>query len=262
MTNLGNMKGLVRQEQNVFRGFAAALYDLVSLNVHEGDGMFHGDSRHYLTCGASALNVIVAAIRLGGIDPRSILDFGAGAGRVTRWLRVAYPSADISVTDIRADDLEFCAREFGARAWPSGIQVDELSAPSRYDVIWVGSVLTHLSASKSERLVRKLLSWLQPDGILVVSLHGRFVRFRGPEFKYYGVGDAWTEIERGYFSEGYGYTDYPGQDGYGISLCKPSWATALAERLEGSRLVLLSERAWDNHHDVLALQNRPVNASL
>ena len=256
------MKNLDRQDRAAFSGFAATLHEMVSLNLHENDGMFHGNGRHYLTCGGSALNVIAAAVGLAGIEPKKILDFGAGAGRVTRWLRAAYASAEISATDTRAEDLEFCAREFGARTWLSGTDVDGLDAPSRYDLIWVGSVLTHLPANISERLVRKLLSWLRPDGLLIVSLHGRFVHFRGPQFNYYGVASGWEDIERQYLAEGYGYADYPGQDAYGISLSKPSWASSLAERLEGTRLVLMSERAWDNHHDILALQNRPVTAPL
>ncbi|MGX9182326.1 hypothetical protein ACWTU8_32085, partial [Mesorhizobium sp. BHbdii] len=115
------MKTLDRQDHAAFSGFASTLHELVSLNLHENDAMFHGNSRHYLSCGGSALNVIAAAVGLAGIEPSEILDFGSGAGRVTRWLRVAYVGAEISATDMRSEDLEFCAREFGARTWLSGI---------------------------------------------------------------------------------------------------------------------------------------------
>ena len=245
-----------------FRGLAAKIFELVSLNIRPGDGMFQGDSWHYLTCGASAFNVISAAASLAQVEPKTFLDFGSGAGRVTRWLRAGYPAADIAATDIRPQDLDFCAQEFGAKTWVSGTNVDKLASPSLYDVIWVGSVLTHLSGVNSDRLVRKLFSWLQPNGVLVASFHGRFAHSRGPEFGYYGIGNKWSELENQYISSGYGYADYPGQKGYGISITKPSWCAALVERVPNARIILLSERAWDNHHDVLALQNKPITAPL
>ncbi len=67
---------------------AAACYDRVNLELYSGDAMYAGNDRHYLECGASALQVVLAALQLGRhTTPGSILDFGSGAGRVTRWLR-------------------------------------------------------------------------------------------------------------------------------------------------------------------------------
>ncbi|MFC4170116.1 class I SAM-dependent methyltransferase [Teichococcus aestuarii] len=241
------------------RNPAALLLGQVSRELSPEDGMFHGNAEHYLSCGASAYNVISAALDLSGVRPRSMLDFGAGAGRVTRWLRAGHPQAAIATTDIRPRDIAFCQAAFGTRSWLSGIDIDRLSAPETYDLIWVGSVITHLSEENSLRLMRKLFSWLNPLGLLVVSLHGRFVQHRAAQFDHYGVGAGrWADIERDYAARGFGYADYPGQEGYGISLCSPAWMAAAAERVAGARVVLFSERAWDGHHDVVALQNRPV----
>lgn len=254
---------LKKQPPNYFTGCSARFLQDISLALHHDDGMYQGDGDlHYLTCGASAINVITAAADLARIRPRSILDFGAGAGRVTRWLRAAYPEAKIFATDLRSSDMEFCAREFRASSWVSGTDIDGLASPSQYDLIWVGSVITHLSAADSERLLRRLLSWLRPNGVLVASFHGRFARHRGPEFDFYGVGQAWPALEGGYAEAGFGYADYPGQTGYGISLTRLGWVAWLSERLEDTRLVLLSERVWDDHHDVLALQRRSIAAAL
>jgi SAM-dependent methyltransferase len=222
--------------------------------------MFHGNLDHYFSCGASAFNIISAAIGLSGLSRvDSILDFGSGAGRVTRWLRAGYSSANFSVTDIRTNDLAFCVEEFSVSSWASGVSTEELSAPRHYDVIWVGSVITHLPETLSIRLILKLLSWLNPNGVLVLSMHGRFARSNGPKAHNYGVEGRWAEIEQGYEgSVGYGYVDYPFQTDYGISLAKPSWTARLIETMPEFRLVLFSECAWDGHHDVVAIQNRPV----
>ena len=75
---------------------AAAYYDRVNLELYSGDAMYAGNDRHYLECGASALQVVLAALQLGRCrTPGNILDFGSGAGRVTRWLRAGFPSACI-----------------------------------------------------------------------------------------------------------------------------------------------------------------------
>ncbi len=76
------------------------------------------------------MNVISSAIELSGLsNVDSILDFGAGAGRVTRWLRAAYPNAHLSVTDVRADNLAFCVEEFGVSHWVSNLSAELLAAP-------------------------------------------------------------------------------------------------------------------------------------
>lgn len=231
----------------------------VSLALATDDGMYleeGGDDRHYLSCGASALNVILSALRLSRApDPATILDFGAGAGRVTRWLRAAFPKAAIDACDLRASDMDFVARTFNARTWTSGTDIESWQAPGTYDLIWLGSVATHLNADKTVRLLDKMVSWTRPDGLIVMSLHGRRALHRqnSGEFHYMDE-QSWEHMKRDYEKSGFGYADYQGQSGYGISLTKPSWTAAVIEKRADLRLVTLSERAWDGHHDILAVQ--------
>ena len=237
------------------RPYAGAL----DLTLSADDGMYTGDDPHYYECGASALNVILAAQALAQVTaPKAILDFGAGAGRVTRWLRAAFPAATINACDLRPQDLDFCRSRFHATTWISGVDIEALRAPGTYDLIWVGSVLTHLSAEKSRKLIDKLLSWTNPGGILVMSTIGRVARARRDN----GGSDyidphVWEEIKNEYAAIGFGYADYLGQSGYGLSLTKLSWTAALVESLPTARLILLSEGVWDTLHDIVAIQNSP-----
>jgi len=213
----------------------------VHTEILPSDGMFQNDRYHYFSCGASALGCILHAIGISGIaKPNRILDFGCGAGRVTRWLRVAFPDAHIEACDIREGDLAFVKRYFSAKTWISGIDVANLNPPGSYDVIWVGSVFTHLSAETSTNLFNKLTEWLNPDGVLILSFHGRYV------------------LHRDFVDNGYGYADYPKEfglgPGYGISLSKSAWWISLLESRTNIRLVCLTERVWDRHHDVIAVQ--------
>jgi hypothetical protein len=56
-----------------------------------------------------------------------------------------------------------------------------------------------------------------------------------------------------YRDAGYGYRDYPGAEGYGISLISPRW---YEHALAGSPLSLVRHLAsgWDDHHDILVLR--------
>lgn len=228
----------------------------LTLDISRDDGMYDGNSRHYLSCGASALNVILATLRLANVrDPIALLDFGAGAGRVTRWLRAAFPAAAIDACDLREQDCVFCRDRFNARTWTSGTEIASLHAPGTYDLIWLGSVITHLSSANAIALIDTILSWANPGGLIIASFHGRLAlrRQNSGEFRY--IHDmGWSEIKDSYEKVGYGYSDYAGQTGYGVSVTKPSWISGLLEHRAHARLVVLTESAWDNHHDVVGIQ--------
>ncbi len=238
------------------RGTEAFLSRL-RLNLSPGDAMYQGNDRHYLSCGASALNVILTALQLADVpDPATILDFGAGAGRVTRWLRAAFPNAALDVCDLRQQDLDFCRDEFGARSWTSGTEISSLNAPGRYDLIWLGSVATHLPAAQTVQMLKKMLSWTNRAGLAVISFHGRhaFDRHNSGDIRYIHD-EGWNLMKNSYAESGYGYAEYLGYNGYGVSITKPSWIAGLVENWSDAKLVALAESAWDGHHDVLAVQS-------
>jgi cyclopropane fatty-acyl-phospholipid synthase-like methyltransferase len=205
--------------------------------------MYAGNATHYFSCGRSALAVINAAITLAKIDPpRDILDFGAGAGRVTRWLAAAFPGAAIHACDIRRQDMEFLRDHFRVDAWTIEPDVDQIDLPGQYDVIWVGSVITHLSEERTTALMGKLLAACNAGGLLIASFHGRYAveRQESGSFNYIDPG-GWAEIMSGLKARGYGYADYEGNPGYGISVTDPCWVAGLAKSL-GPKIVLLGER--------------------
>ena len=230
--------------------------DQLNLALDDDDAMYAGNDRHYLSCGASALAVILSSLQLCGVAaPASMLDFGAGAGRVTRWLRAAFPDAAIDVCDLRISGINFCARSFRASSWVSGTDIASLRAPHQYDLIWLGSVVTHLSADDTRHLIDKVASWCRRGGLVVLSFHGRHALARQDSgTSPYIDNERWMVIQRDYLQHGFGYSDYPGYNGYGISVTKPSWMAAVVEQRQDLRIVSLSERAWDGHHDIVAIQ--------
>lgn len=72
-------------------------------------------------------------------------------------------------------------------------------------------------------------------------------------------------MKRGYDETGYGYVDYPANEGfesgYGISLSSPAWVTRLATASSRRRLVMISEAVWDVTQDVLRFRLTRLRAS-
>jgi len=249
---------------DVFPPAARTVARMLDLTLYADDGMYvAGGDLHYLSCGASGLNAILSALQLALCPrPGAILDFGSGAGRVTRWLRAAFPAAEIGCCDLRSADLDFCRERFGAHTWVSGVDIRALAAPRRYDLIWLGSVLTHLSADKSRELLGKMLSWTNAGGLVVASTSGRTAKAKQEREGPFIHAEGWPGIARQFAATGYGYSDYLDVDGYGLSMTKPSWSARLVETTAGARLVLLAEQAWDGLHDILAVQNDGSYAAL
>jgi SAM-dependent methyltransferase len=228
----------------------------VRRELSQEDKMFEGDISHYLSVGASAIRIMRSAQELAGtVPPQKILDFGAGAGRVTRWMLATFPAAEIHACDVRDEDMLFLRETFRTKARVISPDLDLRMITDRYHLIWVGSVITHLPETGTRRLVHQLAQRLEPGGLLVVTFHGqRAIELGDSGSVNYIHDDAWQKIRAEYFSTGYGYADYKDQIGYGISVCQAPWILSLFNEMPHSRLVLLSAGAWDNHHDVVAIQ--------
>jgi hypothetical protein len=139
--------------------------------------------QHYFYVGRSnlltVLNVLsVRSTYRGGDAPiRDILDFGCGHGRVTRWFVAAFPKAQIHITDYQKTAVEFCVANFGCRATDNEIPA------ARFDLVWLGSVFTHLPSQIVEPLLEttaRLASTQCSPGIHLTGtvLHRAYERFR------------------------------------------------------------------------------------
>lgn len=211
----------------------------------------------YYGVGRSAARCILSALAAcGARTPAKILDFGCGWGRVTRWLRASFPAADVYGCDIDAAGINFVADVIGARTFPASTDIDAIPLQNGYDLIFVGSVVTHLDEANSARLMGRLFEALAPGGVLVVTSHGRDVASRVAAGGFIGKATEapYAQALTGYQERGFGYGDYLHMigKGYGLSLTNPAWLVGWAERTPGCRMVSLIERGWNNHQDVSA----------
>ncbi len=224
-----------------------------------GDTMFDGRDWHYLRVGVSALDAIEAALS-GAAAPRRILDLPCGFGRVTRMLRARYPAAEITVCDLDRPAVDFAAATFDARGVYSTPDFRDLRIDGPFDLIWVGSLLTHLPEHQTRQFLDFAARHMAPDARLVVTSHGDYVAAR-LRASTYGLSEAAARgLIAQYLACGYGYRGYGGDPAYGISLAARAWYETL---LAGSPLRLQSfrPRGWDRHQDVLVLRPAPAGGS-
>jgi SAM-dependent methyltransferase len=225
----------------------------VSSRIYHTDGMYHGDGAHYFKVGLSAIACIDEVLAAAGLpNPRAILDFPCGSGRVLRFMVQRFPEAEFTACELDSGPVEFCVRTFGARPAFSSLNLDEVSLDRKFDLIWCGSLVTHLDADGIVSLLKLFKRHLAAGGLMIFSTHGDFVERRIPtrEFDYGLDQEQVDRIGSDYATTGYGFENYLGEQGYGVSLTSPAWIRARVAELGGLREVYFRERGWDDHQDV------------
>lgn len=231
----------------------------VNRTILENDSMLDGNPSdilvrtRYFSVGASAISVIKEAIYAKEkelSEMKSIMDYACGFGRVHRWLRATFPNATVRGVDADAPSVEG-ARQLGFDT--STLDLALSQDLGVFDLIWVGSLFTHLSYDDSIRAVKYLRRQLSSDGILIVTMHGINVieKIISRSFNYGLDDNGISQLDKTYFSSGWGYADYPNNDGYGISVSRPDVVLKLLADC-GLNPFFFREKGWDKHQDVYA----------
>jgi SAM-dependent methyltransferase len=229
----------------------------VDRTLHPDDHMFNTAVRgwtDYDGVAASGMEVICTVLASAPASPRErILDFGCGHGRLARHLRAMMPDAELFFCDIDEDAAKFCAETFNGTAVPSTDSFSELELPGDLDLIWVGSVFTHIDHERMLQLHEKLFESLSENGVLIATFRGenmyRTMLTEGGEYS----GPKWRPLIEQYEAEGTGYMDYwPERPGWGLSLTSIDRVVELGSRFDDCRLIGYSEAGWAAAHDVAA----------
>jgi SAM-dependent methyltransferase len=218
--------------------------------ISTNDEMYQGNYDHYYRVGAEAADIVD---EFAPDIIKSILDLPCGHGRVARHLRGRYPRSQLVCCDIDRDGVDFCKSNFDAKGVYSNSELN-LHFDQRFDVIWVGSLLTHFPESYAIKFLNWSFGLLAPSGTLFVTSHGDFVRDR-LSTENYGVSEkAIVTIQEGLLRYGYGYSDYPGQQNYGISIVSRNWFESIIEKSPTVKISAYLKQRWDSHQDVLIIR--------
>jgi SAM-dependent methyltransferase len=200
----------------------------------------------YFERGQGALRSIEAAIESADrLLPRAaarsfdrILDFACGRGRVLRVLKAAFPDSELTACDIDTDAVDFCADVFGAVPLYSHEDPSRIETDATFDLIWCGSLFSHLAADRWPGFLEFFEHRLRPWGLLVFSASGR----------YHVTEETAADFARG----GYVFQDHGAGSGWGTAVASPAWVCRRLETRPGLRLIGYAERAWNQKQDVVA----------
>ena len=129
--------------------------------------------RHYFEVGEDALRLIVAAlISAGRPFPKRILDFPSGSGRVTRHLRAFFPEPR-SGPPTSSRTTWRSAPAFRRHNEVSREDFSQLEFDGEFDLVFCGSLLTHLTEGDAKAALAVIVRTLSPTGIALVTFHGR-----------------------------------------------------------------------------------------
>jgi SAM-dependent methyltransferase len=221
--------------------------------ISPNDQMYRTAPEHYSWWGREAIWCIDLALRAARKQQVDrILDLPCGHGRVLRRLRATWPAAEITACDVDEDAVAFCATTFGATPIVATSRPQDMTLDGPFDLIWCGSLFSHLDHPRWIDLLDRFASVLDPDGILIFTTHG--AAFADA----LRVGDLRFPVPRRddlvarYDHDGFGYYDYPGREDYGISISSSAWVAELLNGSMGLRHGLFMAGGWGRLQDVHA----------
>lgn len=215
---------------------------------------------HYFYGGRSAMRTVAdALITADARLPSRIMDFPCGHGRVLRFMRKAFPNATIFAGDINTSGVAFCTERFGALPVPSQVDLQAVDIPPSLDLIWCGSLATHLSEASCLTLVKRLIDALAPGGIAGITVCSRGMDFAQKHI-FKTIPDAsYQRIEAQWRETGFGYEDYPGAQGYGMTFVDLRWIQKILDARTDAYLLSYAEKAWHGGQDVVWVVKRPLS---
>jgi len=224
-------------------------FESVSVN----DQMMTGNKAQYFQAGELALQLCKTA--LGGSTPARIVDFPSGHGRVMRWFHREWPDAELYGVEVDPDALAFVSDIFGAKAIRSTAAFD-MPLPGNIDLIFSGSLLTHLDVWQWDAFLHRCLDALAPGGLLVFTTHGRIAALLAEKRdSVYGNLIDTKEMCASFRSTGFSYRSYDeNYPTYGLSLSSPDWIFRRLAVVPLARVVMFEEGGWGGYQDVFALR--------
>ena len=240
------------------------LYDFSQLAVDRtvapGDGMVAVDNpEQYFELGRRALELIHFSSELCD-KPHypEILDLPCGHGRVLRWLRAHYHYADLTACDLDRAGVDFCAAQFRATPVYSTPDLPQLDFKKQFELIWVGSLVTHLSKDRWLATLDSLVRWTKECGVIIFTTQGRgYTSLLARGRRNVAENIDKSALLADYAREGFAYQRYfeTEHGDYGVAVTSPEWLQRTLQRYPDIIMRAYLEEAW-GMQDVVILYKK------
>jgi SAM-dependent methyltransferase len=240
------------------------LYDFgplpVDRTIAPQDGMLaHGKETQYYEIGHRALELVKFSAELCN-KPHypDMLDLPCGYGRVMRWLRAHYNYARITACDLDRGGVDFCHERFGALPVYSQPDLRQLPFNAQFDLIWVGSLVTHLPLDRWLITLDCLVRWTRECGVIMLSTQGRYFASQLARGQRYIVETINKKaLLAGFAQTGFAFQPYfeDKKGDYGITVTSPEWLMRTLQRYPDIIVRAYFEEAW-GMQDVVILYKK------
>lgn len=220
----------------------------------------------FLGSGERDAGRLIEIVGDAGLELRAgtrVLDFGCGPGRVLRWLP---REVDGWGVDLDADRIAWCQEALSPpfRFATCGTNPHLPFEDRRFDLVYAGSVFTHLSELADAWLL-ELLRVTEPGGLLYLTIHDRasieFCRAAAPEAPSRALtGFAWPEETEARFRD---WSDRLGVDLDGFTIGRGYLAQVFYDRGAIRRhwgryaeVVSVVPEAFAGHQSAVVLRRR------
>jgi SAM-dependent methyltransferase len=224
------------------------------------DGMMSdGLEQQYFDLGRRALELVLFSGRLCD-KPHypDILDLPCGHGRVLRWLRAHYDYARITACDLDREAVDFCQTRFRAEGLYSQPDLRQLAFSRPFDLVWCGSLLTHLDLERWLVALDCLIRWTRECGVLVFTTQGRCYT----SLLARGRTNVAENIDKPALLADFAGTGFAHQryfeaehGDYGVTVTSPAWLGRVLQRHPEVILRAYLEEAW-GMQDVVILYKK------
>jgi SAM-dependent methyltransferase len=257
-TTLGALDATDREWlSDVLRFWRGRPRDVVE-TISPDDWVYERRAPNYYSTGRTTVRrVRQAMLQTRKVEVHRILDFGSGYGRILRQFKAAFPDARLAACDILRDAVDFCAETFGAEPVYAADDPGETAIEGRFDLIWVGSLFTHLDAPQWKKLLDLFERILEPDGLLLFTTQGRVIRnqiaerawmdsYGQPIWQNWGVSEAQLDaVVAEYDAGGFGYLEWGTLERrYGTSIATPAWVMEQLQTRPGFEILGYWEQGW------------------
>lgn len=218
----------------------------------------------YFQRGYGALGLIAFECQRARLVPGSILDFGCGHGCVARMLKAYFPKARLVGQDVDPDWMNWCATVLGIETVVSAPTIEEVEfEEDQYDVIWAGSVFSHVPESAARHLLLQFRKALTNKGIVIFSTAGQIMRNAYRPGGMHNITDEQITTMCAAFDSGnyaYGAYDRSAYANWGHSLIPWEWILARSAEYK-MPLCGFYESGWGLVQDVYAMrkERNPVS---
>jgi SAM-dependent methyltransferase len=217
----------------------------INKKIHPLDTMCEKDKEEeYFNVGSSAYEICNEILK--GLQPNVIIDFPSGYGRVIRFFRHHYPSAKIFAVELDRGMLDFCEKEFDAIPI-QGTHDLSFELPSNCsDLIFTGSLLTHLDEWQWDNFFDITTKSLKNDGILVFTTHGRRNAYLAHvNHPIYSNSVDTEKLFKKYIKNDFSFLPYSNKyPTFGLSLSRPSFVASKIEKRKDLKIIFMKEGAW------------------